>query len=151
MSTTNEFLSDNVVFQTRDAVTGGTWKTWVCNTTLNGTLSSTVNELVTKCGNIQTPSNVTGTINFSGVANTAPTSGQISLKDATDYAVNKTLLEGRLVNLADGSVALGEAILLKGDGRVTSLTVNADSGNALTFDAVFSFSGTIDTDESDES
>ena len=149
---TNDFLADNVVFQTRSATEGGTWDTWVCNTTLSANLASTVSEVVTKCGNIQTPSNVTGTINFGGVANTAPTSGQISLKTATDYANNKTLLEGRLVNLDDGAdVDLGEAILLKGDGRVTSITVNADSGQASTFDAVFSFSGTIDTEESDES
>ena len=148
---TNDFLADNVVFQTRDAETGGTWQTWVCNTTLNGNLASTVNELITKCGTIQTPSNVTGTINFSGAANTAPDSSQVSLKDALDYANNKTLLEGRLVNLAVSPIALGEAVLIKGDGRVTSATVNADSGNPLTFDAVFSISGTIDTEESDES
>ena len=148
---TNDFLADNVVFQTRDAVTGGEWDTWVCNTTLSANLASTIAELVTKCGNIQTPSNVTGTVNFGGVANTAPTTDQISLKDATDYANNKTLLEGRLVNLAASPVGLGEAILLKGDGRVSSITINADSGQALTFDAVFSFSGTIDTEESDES
>lgn len=148
---TNDFLADNVVLQTRSATLGGEWKTWVCNTTLSGTLASTVSELVTKCGNIQTPSNVTGTINFSGAANTAPTSSQVSLKDATDYANDKTLLEGRLVNLAADGQLLGAVILMKGDGRVSNITINADSGQPLTFDAVFSFSGTIDTDESDES
>jgi hypothetical protein len=147
----NNFDSDNVVFQTRDADTGGTWNTWVCNTTLNGNLASTVNELVTKCGTIQTPSNVTGTINFSGSLNYDPAAGEVSAKDVAGYANLKTVLEGRLVNLAAGTVALGEAILLKGDGRVTSYTVNADTGTAVAFDAVFSFSGAIDTDETDES
>jgi len=148
---TNEFLSDNVVFQTRSATLGGTWQTWVCNTTLNGALASTVNELITKCGTIQTPSNVTGTINFSGAANTSPDSDQISLKSASEYANERTLLEGRLINLDVTPIDDGEVILMKGDGYVTSFTVNADAGNPLTFDAVFSFSGTIDTDESDES
>jgi hypothetical protein len=148
---TNEFLSDNVVFQTRSATLGGTWKTWVCNTALNGTLGSTVNELITKCGTIQTPSNVTGTINFSGAANTSITASQVSLKDASEYTNEKTLLEGRLVNLEVTPLDLGVVILMKGDGYVTSFTVNADTGQPLTFDAVFSFSGTIDTDESDES
>jgi hypothetical protein len=147
----NNFDSDNVVFQTRDADTGGTWNTWVCNTTLNGNLASTVNELVTKCGTIQTPSNVTGTINFSGSLNYDPAAGEVSAKAVAGYANLKTVLEGRLVNLLAGTVALGEAILLKGDGRVTSYTVNADTGTAVSFDAVFSFSGTIDTDETDES
>jgi hypothetical protein len=147
----NNFDGDNVVFQTRDADAGGAWNTWVCNTTLNGQLSSTVSELITKCGTIQTPSNVTGTINFSGSLNYDPDAGQVSAKDVAGYANNKTVLEGRLVNLAVGSVALGEAILLKGDGRVTSYTVTADSGSTVTFDAVFSFSGSIDVDESDES
>ncbi len=147
----NNFDSDNVVFQTRDADTGGTWNSWVCNTTLNGNLASTVNELVTKCGTIQTPSNVTGTINFSGSLNYDPAAGEVSAKDVAGYANLKTVLEGRLVNLAAGTVALGEAILLKGDGRVTSYTVNADTGTAVSFDAVFSFSGSIDTDETDES
>lgn len=147
----NNFDGDNVVFQTRSATLGGTWDTWVCNTTLNGQLSSTVSELVTKCGTIQTPSNVTGTINFSGSLNYDPAAGEVSAKQVAEYANLKTVLEGRLVNLADGGIALGEAILLKGDGRVTSYTVTADSGQTVTFDAVFSFSGTIDTDETDES
>lgn len=147
----NNFDGDNVVFQSRDADTGGSWNTWVCNTTLSGTLSSTVSELITKCGTIQTPSNVTGTVNFSGSLNYEPAAGEVSAKQVAEYANEKTVLEGRLVNLSSGSVGLGEAILLKGDGRVTSYTVNADSGSTVTFDAVFSFSGTIDTEESDES
>lgn len=147
----NNFDGDNVVMQSRDATTGGTWDTWVCGTTLNGNLSSTVSELVTKCGTIQTPSNVTGTINFSGSLNYDPAAGEVSAKTVADYANNKTVIEARLVNLAAGSVALGEAILLKGDARVTSFTVNADTGTAVTFDAVVSFSGAIDTEESDES
>lgn len=147
----NNFDSDNVVFQSRDATAGGTWNTWVCNTTLSGNLASTISELITKCGTIQTPSNVTGTVNFSGSLNYDPAAGEVSAKDVAGYANLKTVLEGRLVNLAAGSVALGEAILMKGDGRVSSFTVNADTGTAVSFDAVFSFSGTIDTDESDES
>jgi hypothetical protein len=148
---TNDFLSDNVVFQTRASGSTAPWQTWVCNTTLSANLASTVNELITKCGTIQTPSNVTGTINFSGAANTAPDSTQVSLKNATDYASAKTLLDGRLINLVDGSVGLGDAILIRGTGRISSVTVNADSGSPLTFDAVFSISGTPDTEESDES
>lgn len=147
----NNFDSDNVVFQTRDADTGGTWDTWVCNTTLNGNLASTISELVTKCGTIQTPSTPTGTINFSGSLNYDPAAGEVSAKQVANYANLATVLEGRMVNLAAGTVALGEAILLKGDGRVTSYTVTADTGTAVSFDAVFSFSGTIDTDETDES
>jgi len=148
---TNEFLGDNVVLQTRDAVTGGTWNTWVCATTTSGTLSSTIAELITKCGTIQTPSNPTGTINISGAANSSPAAGQVTLKDAIGYANAQTLLEGRLVNLAVSPIGLGDVVLMKGDGYVTSVTANADAGNPLTFDAVFSFSGTIDVDESDES
>lgn len=148
---TNEFLGDNVVLQTRDAVTGGTWQTWVCATTTSGTLSSTIAELITKCGTIQTPSNVTGTINISGASNSSPDADQVSLKQAIEYANEKTLLEGRLVNLAVSPYGLGDIVLMKGDGYVSSITANADAGNPLTFDAVFSFSGGIDTDESDES
>ena len=130
---------------------GGTWQTWVCATTTSGTLSSTIAELITKCGTIQTPSNVTGTINISGASNSSPDADQVSLKQAIEYANEKTLLEGRLVNLAVSPIGLGDVVLMKGDGYVSSITANADAGNPLTFDAVFSFSGTIDTDESDES
>lgn len=147
----NEFLANNVVFQTRDAETGGTWKTWVCNTTLNGNLASTVTTTSTKCGVVKSVGEVGGTINFSGVANTSPDADEVSLKDAISYAANQTLLEGRMVNLAASPVALGEAILIKGDGYVTSVTPTADADGSLTFDAVFEFTGTLDIEESDES
>ncbi len=148
---TNDFLGTNVVFQTRDATLGGTWKTWVCETTLSGTLSSTVNTTETKCGPVKSVGVPGATINLSGVANVSPTGSQTSLKDALDYANNQTLLEGRMVNLAIGSVGLGDAVLLKGDGYVTSVTANADEGQPLTFDAVFEITGSVDTGESNES
>jgi hypothetical protein len=144
-------LSNNVVFQTRDAVTGGTCKTWVCNTTLSGNLASAVTTTSTKCGVIKSVGEVGGTVNFGGVANVTPDADEISLKDAVGFAAAKTLLEGRLVNLADSPIALGEAILIKGDGYVSSITPNADADTSLTFDAVFEFSGSIDVEESDES
>lgn len=147
----NEFLANNVVFQTRDAETGGTWKSWVCNTTLNGVLSAAVTTTSTKCGVTKSVGEVGGTINFSGVANTSPDSDEVSLKDAISYAVNKTLLEGRMVSLAVSPLALGDAIMFKGDGYVTSVTPTADADGSLTFDAVFEMTGTIDIDESDES
>lgn len=144
-------LSNDVVFQTRDAETGGTWMTWVCNTTLSGNLASAVTTTSTKCGVIKSVGEVGGTVNFGGVANITPESDEVSLKDAVGYAAAKTLLEGRLVNLAVGDVDLGDAILIKGDGYVSSITPNADADTSLTFDAVFEFSGAIDTDETDES
>ncbi len=147
----NEFLANNVVFQTRDAVLGGTWKTWVCNTTLNGALTSAVTTTSTKCGVVKSVGEVGGTINLSGVANTSPDVDQVSLKDAIDYAAAKTLLEGRMVSLAVSPLAIGDAVLIKGDGYVTSVTATADADGSLTFDAVFEMTGTIDVDESDES
>lgn len=146
-----QFLADNVVFQTRSAELGGTWKAWVCNTTLSATLSNAVNELVTKCGTVKSVGQLSGEINFSGVANVTPDSDEISLKDALDYAGAQTLIEGRMVNLVDGSVGLGDAVMIKGDGYITSITPTANAGESLTFDAVFSFTGTIDVEESDES
>lgn len=146
-----QFLADNVVFQTRDAVTGGTWKAWVCNTTLSASLTTAVNELVTKCGTVKSVGQLSGEINFSGVANTSPTVSEVSLKDALDLAGGQTLIEGRMINLVDGSVGLGDAVMIKGDGYITSITANANAGESLTFDAVMSFTGTIDIEESDES
>ena len=148
---TNEFLANNVVFQTRSATLGGTWQTWVCNTSLSANLATAVNTVSTKCGVIKSVGELSGTVNFSGVANTAPTASEVSLKDALALANNQTLTEGRFVNLLDGSVALGEAVLIKGDGYVTSITPTADADGSLTFDAVFEFTGTIDIDETDES
>jgi hypothetical protein len=147
----NEFLANNVVFQTRDAVAGGTWKTWVCNTTLNGALTSAVTTTSTKCGVVKSVGEVGGTINLSGVANTSPDSDEVSLKDAIDYAAGKVLLDGRMVSLAVSPLAIGDAVLIRGDGYITSVTATADADGSLTFDAVFEMTGTIDVDESDES
>jgi hypothetical protein len=146
-----QVLGDNVVFQTRDAETGGTWKTWVCNTTLSGTLSSEVETTTTKCGVIKSVGQLGGTINFSGVANATPETDQISLKDAISYAANQTLLEGRMINLDDTVTDDGEAVFFKADGYVTSITPNSDAGGKLSFDAVFELTGAIDIEESDES
>lgn len=147
----NEFLANNVVFQTRDAETGGEWDTWVCNTTLNGVLSSAVTTTSTKCGVVKSVGEVGGTINFSGVANTDPGANEASLKLVIGYAAGKTLLEGRMVNTAVSPLNLGDAILIKGDGYVTSVTATADADGSLIFDAVFEITGAIDIEESDES
>jgi len=148
---TNEISADLIVSQFRDAATGGTWKTMVCETSLNGEVIRSATELATKCGTIKTSNPIAATISGAGVANTAPTASQVSLKQALDWINLDTLLEARMVNLVDGSVALGDAVLLKGDGRFSRVAPAANAGEALTFDWEFGFSGTLDFDESDES
>ena len=148
---TNEISADLVVAQFREAGTIDAWQTVVCETSLNGELVRTANELVTKCGIIKTSNPMGATISGSGAANTAPSSSQVSLKEMTDWITNDTALEGRLINLVDGSVGLGDAILIKGEGKLTRVAPNANAGESLTFDWEFSISGTVDTEESDES
>lgn len=148
---TNEISADLVVAQFRDAVTGGTWKTMVCETSLNGEVIRTASELATKCGTIKTSAAINSTLSGSGAANTSPTAAQVSLKQALDWIDADTLLEGRMVNLVDGTVALGDAVLIKGDGHFSRVSPTADTGQPLTFDWEFAFSGTLDFNESDES
>ena len=147
---TNEISSDLVVSQFRE-VGDAEWLTVVCETSLNGELVRTANELVTKCGIIKTSNPIGATISGSGAANTAPATGQVSLKQMTDWIAADQALEGRMINLMDGSVGLGDAILIKGEGKLTRVAPNGNAGESLTFDWEFSISGTVDTDESDES
>lgn len=148
---TNEINGDLIVAQFRDAVTGGTWQTMVCEISLNGDVVRTASELATKCGTIKTSAAINATLSGSGAANTSPTASQVSLKQAMDWIGADTLLEGRMVNLVDGTVALGDAVLIKGDGRFSRVSPTADTGQPLTFDWEFPISGTPDFDESDES
>ena len=148
---TNSFLANNVVFQYRDADTGGTWKTLVCETSLTGNMTVAVNSTSTKCGVIKSVGEAGVTITGSGVANTSPTSSEASLKDLLDLTVAGTLLEGRMVSLAVSPLGEGDAILIKGDGYFTEVSPNADADQSLTFDWTFEMTGTIDVEESDES
>jgi len=148
---TNEFLANNVVFQYRDATTVDPWKTLVCETSITGNMTVNVNSVSTKCGVIKSVGEAGVTVSGSGVANTAPTATQGSLKDILDLCKNNTLMDGRLVNLSAGSVALGAAVLIRGDGYFTAVSPNADADQSLTFDWTFEMTGTIDTEESDES
>ncbi len=147
---TNEISGDLVVAQFRLA-TGGDWLTVVCETSLNGELVRTANELVTKCGIIKTSNPMGATISGSGASNTAPSASEASLKQMIEWINGDTLLEGRMINLVDGSVALGDAVMIKGDGRLSRVAPNAEAGGSLTFDWEFGISGTVDVEESDES
>ena len=149
---TNDFLANNVVFQYK--VVGGastTWKTLVCETDINGTLSSNVNTLSTKCGQIKSLGIAGAVISGSGAANTSPTSAQGSLAAVLDLCNAQTQLEGRMINLAVGAVAIGAAVLIRGLGYFTSVAPKAPADGSLTFDWTFEITGTVDTTESDES
>ena len=149
---TNDFLANNVVFQYKlVAGAASTWKTLVCETDLNGTLSSDVSTLVTKCGQIKALGVPGATINGTGAANTAPTSAQASLAAVLDLCNAQTQLEGRMVNLAVGSVATGAAVLIRGIGYFTNVAPKAPAAGSLTFDWTFEITGTVDTTEADES
>jgi hypothetical protein len=150
---TNDFLATNVVFQYRTAGSTDPYKTLVCETSLNGVLSSNVNTLSTKCGQIKSLGVVGATISGSGAANTAPTSTQGSLAALLDFAAAQTLLEGRMINLAttSPSVGLGAAVLIKGNGYFTNVSPKADADQSLTFDWTFEITGTVDTTEANES
>jgi hypothetical protein len=147
---TNEFLANNVVFQHRP-ILGGTWKTIVCETTLSGNLSVSVNSLSTKCAVIKSVGEASATINGSAAANTSPTASESSLKDIIELCATKEKRLGRLINLAVGSVGIGDAVLIKGEGYFTEVSPSADADQNLTFDWTFEISGVIDTEESDES
>jgi len=149
---TNDFLANNVVFQYK--LVGGaasTWKTIVCETDINGTLSTDVTTLVTKCGQIKSLGVPGATITGSGAANTAPTSTQASLAAVLDLCNASTQLEGRMLNIAVGSVATGAAVLIRGIGYFTSVAPSAPAAGSLTFDWTFEITGNVDTTEADES
>lgn len=148
---TNEFLANNVVFQVEDPNTPGTWLTMVCETDLTGSLTVAVNTTPTKCATIKSVGEVNASISGSGVANTSPEADEISLKQAIDWMAANTLLVGRMINLAVSPVALGAAVTVKGSGYFTEVSPSAPADGSLTFDWTFEITGTIDTEESDES
>jgi len=152
---TNDFLANNVVFQYKTVgAAASTWKTLVCETDLNGTLSSDVSTLVTKCGQIKALGVPGATINGSGAANTSPTANQASLAEVLDVCNLQTQLEGRMISLfvpGSPSVATGRAVLIRGIGYFTNVQPHAAAAGSLTFDWTFEITGTVDTTEADES
>lgn len=146
-----QFLANNVVFQVKDPDALATWYTLVCETDLTGSLTAAVNTIATKCGPKKSIGLPGLTFSGSGIANPDATASQASLKQVTDWCNSNELLYGRMVNLAADTVALGEAILLRGEGYFTSAVARAAADGVLEFDWTFEIIDTPDTEESDES
>ncbi len=149
----SNFLANNVVFQFRLASGTDIWRTLICETSLNGELANDVETTITKCGQIKAAGIPGATISGSGTWESSVNSDQATYSELLDLANAVTLVEGRMINLVSTSpsVALGAAVLIKGDGYFTNVTATADAGGSLTYDWTFEITGTVDTTEAGES
>lgn len=148
----SHFDADNVVFQVKPV--GGaanTWKTLVCEENLSAPSTRTVNERPTKCRIIKSTSQPSVSITGTSVMETDLDLDQLSFKDAYDYFINGTTLEGRMINLASGSIDEGEVVLVRGEGIFSECTPTANVGAAADFNWTFQITGEVDVDESNES
>ena len=146
------FDADNVVFQVKPA--GGaanTWKTLVCEENLSAPSTRSVTERPTKCRIIKSTSQPSVSITGTSVMETELDADQLSFKDAYDYFIAGTSLEGRMINLADGAIDEGDVVLVRGEGIFSECTPNANVGAAADFNWTFQITGDVDVDETDES
>jgi hypothetical protein len=118
----------------------GTWKNLVCmrNFTVNTELPTTSEE--TNCGTKTAVGNVTVTVDFDAICETAPTvASQISYEEMLTAINSKTL-----VSVKVSSPGAGDAYYHQFSAFITSLSLSQEAGAYISFTGTLTSDGTMD-------
>jgi hypothetical protein len=130
----------SVSLQLRENGTTGAYLNVVCETTSSLSGSASVNTAVTKCNTITSVSAPTVTFAVEGVAETSPTSGQVSVENMLAWFQGNRLLD-ILYEDPEGS---GTNFYIQGTGYMTEFGITSPAEGAVTFTASFQLTGSID-------
>jgi hypothetical protein len=130
----------SVSLQLRENGTTGAYLNVVCETTSSLSGSASVTTAVTKCNTITSVSAPTVTFAVEGVAETSPTSGQVSVENMLGWFQGNTLLDIKYED-PEGS---GTNFYIQGTGYMTEFGITSPAEGAVTFTASFQLTGSID-------
>jgi hypothetical protein len=130
----------SVTLQLKETSGTGGYLNVVCETTSSLSGSASVTTAVTKCNTITSVSAPTVTFSVEGVAETNPSSGQVSVENMLGWFQGNTLLDIKYED-PEGS---GTNFYVQGSGYMTEFGITSPAEGAVTFTASFQLTGSID-------
>jgi hypothetical protein len=137
----------DMVFEVRPAGSGA-YKELVCAIDDQGELDNEVNEKVTRCGKFSGVQDISATYSGNAMANSDPTTTEVTYADVAGWQKAKTLLDFRYYNKASTGILIGAVVSHQGQGRFTNSVLTGASGETVDFSWTFSPSGEILLNES---
>ena len=141
-------IQGGIVLTELGEVTGApNFKTLVCEQDASFTNGMDITEEPTKCGTAVALSDPTWSASGTAVANTAPSTSEVSYRQMLYWMNNKVRRKIRIQSAADAALGLdqGEAFYHEGDGYVTDVSFNYGNGAVVKFDWTFSGQGNLKT------
>ena len=130
----------SVTLQLRENGTTGAYLNVVCETTSSLSGSASVTTAVTKCNTITSVASPTITFAIEGVAETAPSAGQVSVENLLSWFQGNTLLDIKY----EDPEGTGANFYVQGSGYMTEFGITSPAEGAVTFTASFQLTGTVD-------
>lgn len=130
----------SVTLQLKDNGSTGDYLNVVCETTSSFSGSASVTTAVTKCNTITSVSAPTVTFSVEGIAESNPSSGQVSIEMLLGWFQGNTLL-GIKYEDPEGN---GGNFYIQGTGYMTEFGITSPAEGAVTFTASFQLTGSID-------
>lgn len=141
-----EIQGIDLIFEVR--VSGDSDTTWdrlVCALDDQAEMDNEVSEVDTKCGTFTGVKEMKGSYSGNAVANATPNAGtEVTYEDVVFWQKNKTLLDFRYYNAANGAIAQGAAVFQTGSGRFTNSVLTGTTGEVVQFSWTFSPTGEIE-------
>lgn len=129
-----------VTMQIRESGTTGGYLNVVCETTSSLSGSASVSTEVTKCNTLTSVASPTITFSVEGIAETAPSAGQVSLEQMLGWFTAKTLLDIKY----EDPEGTGVNFYVQGSGYMTEFGITSPSEGNVSFTASFQLTGSID-------
>ncbi len=129
-----------VTMQIRESGTTGGYLNVVCETTSSLSGSASVSTEVTKCNTLTSVASPTITFAVEGIAETAPSAGQVSVEQLLGWFTAKTLLDIKY----EDPEGTGVNFYVQGSGYMTEFGITSPSEGNVSFTASFQLTGSID-------
>lgn len=130
----------SVTLQLKDNGSTGDYLNVVCETTSSFSGSASVTTAVTKCNTITSVSAPTVTFSVEGIAESNPSSGQVSVEMLLGWFQANTLLAIKY----EDPEGTGTNFYVQGTGYMTEFGITSPAEGAVTFTASFQLTGSID-------
>lgn len=144
-----EVSSDLILLRiSTNTTNGASPRIVVCETDSEATISNSVNETPTKrCGVLRQVASGVFDLTLNGIASATPGTNEVSYKQLSIWAANKTTLWFEYFNLAGGTgITRGNVIAWQGLGYISELGASTTAGENMTFSLSIAFSGNVNTD-----
>lgn len=130
----------DVTLQLRESGTTGAYLNVVCETTSSLSGSANVTTTVTKCSTDTAVSSPVYTFSVEGVAETSPTSGQVSLEQLLTWFNSNSKVDIKYEDPESG----GTNFFIQGEGYITEFGITSPAEGSVSFTASFQLTGAVD-------